>query len=119
VYTPGHTSDHASVMVACRVEGLQARILIAGEAVISHSYFVLGKVWRHNADFLSTEAALAGCVKNIAARKSFTFAAKTPAPAGCGPTFRTKHWAVKTVPPTLGYKCLFLTQPAREHEANR
>lgn len=58
VYTPGHTDHHASVLVASRLAGLEARIAIAGDAVISSSYFAQEKVWQHNADFYDYRAAL-------------------------------------------------------------
>lgn len=58
LYTPGHTSDHVSVLVTCHLAGLKARIVIAGDAVISYSYFVLGKVWKNNADFYDPKVAL-------------------------------------------------------------
>lgn len=58
VYTPGHTDHHASVLVASRLAGLNTRIALAGDAVISYSYFAQGKVWQHNADFYDRRAAL-------------------------------------------------------------
>ncbi len=58
VFTPGHTSDHASILVSCRIEGIHAKIAIAGDAVISYSYFVERKIWNHNADFYDRNIAL-------------------------------------------------------------
>ncbi|SFM99736.1 MBL fold metallo-hydrolase [Thermodesulforhabdus norvegica] len=58
IYTPGHTDHHASVLVAGRLAGLRARIAVAGDAVISYSYFAQGKIWRHNADFYDHRQAL-------------------------------------------------------------
>jgi glyoxylase-like metal-dependent hydrolase (beta-lactamase superfamily II) len=58
VYTPGHTDHHASVLVASRLAGLKTRIAVAGDAVVSCSYFAQGKVWQHNADFYDRGVAL-------------------------------------------------------------
>lgn len=58
VFTPGHTSDHASILVDCRIEGMKARVAIAGDAIISYSYFAAGKIWNHNADFYDRKTAL-------------------------------------------------------------
>lgn len=57
ILTPGHTIDHASLIIDTVVSGLKARIAIAGDAIVSHSYFQSGKVWKYNADFYSIEAA--------------------------------------------------------------
>jgi len=58
VYTPGHTDHHASVLVASRLAGLKTKIAVAGDAVVSYSYFAQGKVWQHNADFYNYRQAL-------------------------------------------------------------
>ena len=58
VYTPGHTDHHASLLVASRLAGLKTRVTVAGDAVVSYSYFAQGKVWQHNADFYDRRAAL-------------------------------------------------------------
>ncbi|MEM3883163.1 MAG: MBL fold metallo-hydrolase [Candidatus Methanomethyliaceae archaeon] len=58
LYTPGHTDHHASVLVASRLAGLKARVAIAGDAIISSSYFAQKKVWKQNADFYDYKAAL-------------------------------------------------------------
>jgi len=55
--TPGHTIDHASIIVDSVVGGIKARVAIAGDAVVSHSYFQTGRIWQYNADFHSVEAA--------------------------------------------------------------
>jgi len=57
VLTPGHTIDHASIMVNTVLGGLKTRVAIAGDAVVSHSYFQAGKIWKYNSDFHSIEAA--------------------------------------------------------------
>ena len=54
--TPGHTIDHASIIVDSVVGGIKARVAIAGDAVVSHSYFHSGRIWQYNADFHSVEA---------------------------------------------------------------
>ncbi len=57
MFTPGHTADQASILVDTTFRGVKARVAIAGDAVISHSYFQLGRIWKSNADFYSTEVA--------------------------------------------------------------
>jgi glyoxylase-like metal-dependent hydrolase (beta-lactamase superfamily II) len=54
--TPGHTFDHASILVNTVFNGVKARIAIAGDVVISHSYFQAGRIWKYNADFYDSEA---------------------------------------------------------------
>jgi glyoxylase-like metal-dependent hydrolase (beta-lactamase superfamily II) len=61
--TPGHTFDHASILVNTVFNGVKARIAIAGDAVISHSYFQAGRIWKFNTDFYDSEA-----LKNSALR---------------------------------------------------
>jgi len=56
VLTPGHTIDHASIMVNTVLGGLKTGVAIAGDAVVSHSYFQSGKIWKYNSDFHSIEA---------------------------------------------------------------
>lgn len=58
VYTPGHTDHHASLLVTSRLAGLKARIALAGDAIVSSSYFFQGKIWKQNADFYDYRAAL-------------------------------------------------------------
>ena len=62
VYTPGHTLGHASVLVdsevALKGHGLKCRIAVAGDAIVSLSYFDKGKVWTYNQNFYSKEAAI-------------------------------------------------------------
>jgi glyoxylase-like metal-dependent hydrolase (beta-lactamase superfamily II) len=57
LFTPGHTVDHASIIVNSMLGGLKARIAVAGDAVLSHGYLQSGRVWQYNADFHSAEAA--------------------------------------------------------------
>ena len=57
VLTPGHTIDHASIIVDSIVSSVKARVAIAGDAIVSHSYFQSGQIWQYNADFYSIEAA--------------------------------------------------------------
>ncbi|MHC1574321.1 MAG: MBL fold metallo-hydrolase [Candidatus Methanogasteraceae archaeon] len=67
--TPGHTRDHASLVLspdeitqqmrgvfgewAVRIE--DPCIVIAGDAIVSQSYYLEGKFWDYNADFFSIE----------------------------------------------------------------
>jgi len=55
VLTPGHTAEHASIIIESRLEGVKARLAIAGDVVISQSYFQAGHIWRYNADFYDVE----------------------------------------------------------------
>jgi glyoxylase-like metal-dependent hydrolase (beta-lactamase superfamily II) len=57
IMTPGHTIDHASIIVDSIVGSVKARVAIAGDAVVSHSYFQSGQIWQYNADFYSIEVA--------------------------------------------------------------
>jgi glyoxylase-like metal-dependent hydrolase (beta-lactamase superfamily II) len=71
VYTPGHTEDHASLFIETNrfqysemmgsggiITGLgKPNIVVAGDAVISASYYITNKIWNHNADFFSEESA--------------------------------------------------------------
>ena len=56
-FTPGHTIDHASILVDTVCGGIKARVAVAGDAVISHSYFQAGAIWKNNADFFNIKAA--------------------------------------------------------------
>ncbi|MBE8539678.1 MBL fold metallo-hydrolase [Geoglobus acetivorans] len=72
MYTPGHTVDHASLILETekmrytekggfggQIVGIgSVRIAIAGDAVVSESYYLLGKVWRYNQDFYSEKEAM-------------------------------------------------------------
>lgn len=57
LFTPGHTVDHASIIVNSMLGGLKARIAVAGDAVLSHGYLQSGRVWQYNADFHNAEEA--------------------------------------------------------------
>jgi glyoxylase-like metal-dependent hydrolase (beta-lactamase superfamily II) len=57
VYSPGHTADHASLIVDTTFNEMKARIAIAGDAIISCSYFLAGRIWKYNADFYDEEIA--------------------------------------------------------------
>lgn len=77
LHTPGHTSDHASLLVKTenlryisrsrsggRIMGIgSVNVVVAGDAVISPSYFCNDKIWDHNQDFHSEEAAIASMRK--------------------------------------------------------
>ena len=72
ISTPGHTADHMSLVVETeklrysnsgrsggRIVGIgEVRIAVAGDAVVSPSYYVMGKVWRYNPDFYSEDEAI-------------------------------------------------------------
>ena len=72
VYTPGHTIDHASLLVTTgplrfhertqgggSISGIgPSTIAIAGDAVIDATYYALGRIWDYNSDFYSHEQTL-------------------------------------------------------------
>ena len=49
--------NHASVIVAGKI-----RIAVAGDAIVSLSYFDMGKAWQYNTDFYSDEKAMQSMV---------------------------------------------------------
>lgn len=55
--TPGHTIDHVSLIVDSVFGDVKARVGIAGDAIISNSYFQSGQTWRYNVDFYDGQAA--------------------------------------------------------------
>ena len=55
VYSPGHTADHASLIMDTVFRDMKVRIAIAGDAVISSSYYITGRIWKYNADFYDEE----------------------------------------------------------------
>jgi len=57
LFTPGHTVDHASLVVNSILGDIEARVAIAGDAIISSSYFQAGHIWRYNADFYDGQVA--------------------------------------------------------------
>lgn len=72
LYTPGHTSHHASLILETerlkyaeragfggQIVGIgSVKIAVAGDVVVSESYYLLGKVWRYNQDFHSEKEAM-------------------------------------------------------------
>jgi glyoxylase-like metal-dependent hydrolase (beta-lactamase superfamily II) len=94
VYTPGHTDHHASLLVTSRLADLKARIAVAGDAVVSCSYFAQGKVWQHNADFYDRGAALES-TRRLASLSDIIV-------PGHGSPFVTFQPARKTIPGELG-----------------
>lgn len=65
--TPGHTIDHASIIVDPMSGGVKARVAIAGDTIIPHSYFQSGQIWKHNADFHSVEVARESTLRLVSA----------------------------------------------------
>jgi glyoxylase-like metal-dependent hydrolase (beta-lactamase superfamily II) len=77
LHTPGHTIDHASLLVKTenlrytsrsrvggRIMGIgSVNVVVAGDAVVSPSYFYNDTIWDHNQDFHSEEAAMASMKK--------------------------------------------------------
>jgi glyoxylase-like metal-dependent hydrolase (beta-lactamase superfamily II) len=55
IYSPGHTIDHASLVVETAFKEMKVRVAVAGDAVVSYSYFVAGRIWKYNADFYNEE----------------------------------------------------------------
>ncbi len=53
VRTPGHTADHCSLMADYEGD----KVLIAGDAVVSLSWFDAGETWSYNSDFHSGKDA--------------------------------------------------------------
>ncbi len=72
IHTPGHTKDHASLLLKTeklkysystgRGGGIyhigKLNIIIAGDAIVSPLYYYTDKIYNHNQDFYSKEAAL-------------------------------------------------------------
>jgi glyoxylase-like metal-dependent hydrolase (beta-lactamase superfamily II) len=54
ISTPGHTVDHASLLVATE----SGVVAVAGDAVLDETSYRQRAVWRHNPDFFSAEAVL-------------------------------------------------------------
>jgi glyoxylase-like metal-dependent hydrolase (beta-lactamase superfamily II) len=57
VYSPGHTADQASLIVDTLFGEMKVRIAVAGDAIISCSYFLAGRIWKYNADFYNEKIA--------------------------------------------------------------
>jgi glyoxylase-like metal-dependent hydrolase (beta-lactamase superfamily II) len=57
IFSPGHTADHASLVVDTVYSGMKVRVCVAGDAIISCSYFLAGRIWKYNADFYNEEIA--------------------------------------------------------------
>jgi|PlaIllAssembly_1097288.scaffolds.fasta_scaffold394413_1 glyoxylase-like metal-dependent hydrolase (beta-lactamase superfamily II) len=54
VSTPGHTIDHASLLVTTEI----GVVAVAGDAVLDEAGYRQRAVWNHNPDFFSAEAVL-------------------------------------------------------------
>lgn len=71
IHTPGHTRDHASLLVETerlrysipmqaggRILGIgEVKVCIAGDSVLTPGFYLADKIWHHNADFYSEDAA--------------------------------------------------------------
>jgi len=71
LYTPGHTQDHASLILSTnamrykqrtqqggRIIGAgENKVVIAGDAIVSPNYYALNKIWNYNGDFHSESMA--------------------------------------------------------------
>jgi len=58
MYTPGHTANHASLILDTQVNNFNAKVVVAGDAIVSSSYYIMNKVWKYNSDFYSEEEAI-------------------------------------------------------------
>lgn len=58
--TPGHTIDHTSLVIYIN----EKTVVLAGDAITSLSYYLMGKVWDLNADFHDEDVAK-GSVRKI------------------------------------------------------
>ncbi len=72
ILTPGHTSDHASLILETerlrysersghggQIVGIgEVKIAVAGDAIVSESYYATGNLWKYNQDFHSEDDAV-------------------------------------------------------------
>jgi glyoxylase-like metal-dependent hydrolase (beta-lactamase superfamily II) len=79
IYTPGHTFDHASLLLQTekmrykvnmegkgRLMGVgEVKVAVAGDAVVSSGYFGAKKHWDYNEDFISQQMAMESLDKLI------------------------------------------------------
>jgi glyoxylase-like metal-dependent hydrolase (beta-lactamase superfamily II) len=71
IFTPGHTVDHASLLLSTKpmmykqrsqhggiITGVgENKVVIAGDAIVSANYYALNKIWNYNSDFHSESDA--------------------------------------------------------------
>ena len=71
LFTPGHTQDHASLLLSTKpmmykqrsqhggiITGVgENKVVIAGDAIVSANYYSLNKIWNYNSDFHSESDA--------------------------------------------------------------
>jgi glyoxylase-like metal-dependent hydrolase (beta-lactamase superfamily II) len=71
LFTPGHTQDHASLLLSTKpmmykqrsqhggiITGVgENKVVIAGDAIVSANYYALNKIWNYNSDFHSESDA--------------------------------------------------------------
>jgi glyoxylase-like metal-dependent hydrolase (beta-lactamase superfamily II) len=80
MYTPGHTADHASLVLDTErlryrkqtssgggsILGIgNVRIVVAGDAIITPGHFIMDKSWEHNPDLFSAEQSVESMNKII------------------------------------------------------
>jgi glyoxylase-like metal-dependent hydrolase (beta-lactamase superfamily II) len=72
MHTPGHTSHHSSLLLETeklrysemdksggRITGIgSVKVVVAGDAVVTPAYYLMGRIWSYNADFSSEEKAV-------------------------------------------------------------
>jgi len=57
LFSGAYHPTHASLIVDTTFNEMKVRIAIAGDSVISCSYFLAGRIWKYNADFYNEEIA--------------------------------------------------------------
>ena len=71
LFTPGHTQDHASLILSTKsmrynqrikhggiITGVgEKKVIIAGDAIVSPNYYFLNTIWNYNSDFHSESIA--------------------------------------------------------------
>lgn len=80
MYTPGHTADHASLVLDTErlryrkqtgaaggsILGIgNVRIAVAGDAIVTPGHFIMDKAWAHNPDLYSMEQSIESMNKII------------------------------------------------------
>ncbi|MFX1532819.1 MAG: MBL fold metallo-hydrolase [Promethearchaeota archaeon] len=87
--TPGHTIDHTSLVIHTN----EKIVVIAGDAITSLSYYLMGKIWNLNVDFYEEDIAI-GSVRKITNIADLIF-------PGHGPPFYNQKQLTITLPKTI------------------